>query len=359
MSRLADSPQGAPLARRPWAMEFNAFSVGIYDPLHRPRKGRELLSMPVSFPDKLEVFYGAADPAAAQVYVRWSGMRGTEASRLTLTGTVRGPFSHLARTLPATVPLADQGPGEGLLARAVLPDPCYWMPGAPYLYHVQAEARDGERGIAQADRTLGIRPLGVAGRRFRLAGKGWTLRAIHRDLVGQDDADELAAWRELGAAMIARSPADELCRQASQQGVLLVADCRSGDEVAEIRRLAQWPAVGMMMLSGQASSEYDLRTDEPRGLARNVLFVQEVTREVVPQLLPEGQRSPARWAHCLMADADGGDLLGSAGWTLPALAARRIKAPLPLADARAACDALQAELAVRTEIAGLALLPIE
>src|SRR6266480_3457259 len=144
----------------------------------------------MSFPGQLELFYGATDPAATHVYVRCSEIPAPP-SQLTLAGTVRGPFSQLARTLPATVPLADQGPGESLLARAVLPDPCYWTPGSPYLYTVEAEVRDGRRVVAQARRMLGVRPLGVAGRRFKLGGKGWFPRAIHREIVAADEADDL------------------------------------------------------------------------------------------------------------------------------------------------------------------------
>src|SRR5438045_8862035 len=114
---------------------------------------------------QLELFYGATDPAVTHVYVRWSAML-EASSQSTLAGTVRGPFSQLARTLPATVSLADQGPGESLLARAILPDPCYWTPGAPYLYTVQIEIRDARRVVAEAERTAGSRPHGMAGRRL-------------------------------------------------------------------------------------------------------------------------------------------------------------------------------------------------
>src|SRR5438094_7468200 len=110
-------------------------------------------------PAEFEIFYGATNPAATHVYVRWRPDPPGSALGLKLAGVVRGPFSQLARTLPATVPLADQGPGESLLARAVLPDPCYWTPGAPYLYTVEVEVRDGRRAVAQAKQMLGVRPL--------------------------------------------------------------------------------------------------------------------------------------------------------------------------------------------------------
>ncbi len=252
--------------------------------------------MPVLLPAHLDVFYGAVDPAAAHVYVRWSASDEVDLRALSLGGTIRGPFNHLARTLPATVRLVDQGPGESLLARAIVPDPCYWVPGAPYLYNVRVEARDGGRVIAEAQRTLGIRALGAAGRRFRLAGKGWLPRAIHRDLVKGPNADDLAAWRELGAVMIARSPGDNLCRQASEQGVLIFAEGPRQNPTSEMRRLKQWPAVGMIFCGGEASFRED------RDLARNLLVARWFTsQDPSPQTSPNvllsarcQRRRPAR-----------------------------------------------------------------
>jgi hypothetical protein len=296
-------------------------------------------------PDQPEVFYGAVDPAAAQVYVRWSASRPQELAGITLGGTIRGPFSRLARTLPATVPLVDQGPGESLLARAVVPDPCYWVPGAPYLYAVRVEARHGGRVVAEAECTLGIRPLGVAGRRFKLAGKGWMPRAVHRDLVQPMDVNDLAAWRELGAVMIARSPSDDLCRQASQQGVLIFAEGSPGDVVAEIRRLERWPAVGMIVLPAGVF----LPADRP--LARNLLVARHFAgKDLAGADLPSPPNSAA---HCWLVEADDAELMARAAeWALPIVAARRATRPMSLADARAECDALQADLAARVGHAG-------
>ncbi len=299
--------------------------------------------MPVLSPAQLDVFYGAADPAAAHVYVRWSPGRPDELRGLTLGGSVRGPFSRLARTLPATMPLVDQGLGQSLVARAVVPDPCYWLPGAPYLYTVHVEARDSQRVVAGAERMLGIRPLGVAGRRWKLAGKGWLPRAVHRELVHEHEADDLPAWRDAGAVMIARSPDDSLCRRASEQGVLIFAECLGQDFAAEMRRLMQWPAVGVVVLSGEAP------LPEDRGLVRNLLLARHLTAA--------GQLPQAKQPHSLLVDADDGELLaGAARLAVPILAARRCERPISLAEARAACDVLQAELAGRVEVAGLAVM---
>jgi hypothetical protein len=241
------------------------------------------------------------------------------------------------------MPLVDQGPGDSLLARAVVPDPCYWLPGAPHVYSVHIEARQGRRVVAEAERTLGIRPLGVAGRRWRLAGKGWLPRAFHRDLIHKDQADDLGAWREQGAVMIARSPSDELCRQASQQGVLVFAEYHGEDVAAEIRRLTQWPAVGLMVLPDQSAFADD------RAAIRNVLFAGRLNDErQVPQ---------TSGPHGLVVDASDSVLLARAAQPgVPILAVRRLEQPMLLAEARAACDDLQAKLAGQVEVAGLAIM---
>ena len=173
---------------------------------------------------QFEVFHGRADPALAHVYVRWTPAGQMSGPGLSLSGEVRGPISRLARTLPASVPLVNQPAAGTLLACASVPDPCFWMPGAPYLYTVRAEVRDSARVLAQAEQQLGVRVLGIAGRRFRLAGKGWMPRAVHRDLLRQQDQQDASLWREVGAVMIAHNPNDDLCQWASEQGILLFAE---------------------------------------------------------------------------------------------------------------------------------------
>jgi hypothetical protein len=172
----------------------------------------------------------------------------------------------------------------------------------------------------------------------------WPPRAIHRELIQSEDADDFAAWRELGAVMIAASPSDELCRQASEQGVLIFAEVAGTDATAEIRRLRQWPAVGLILLSEKASVPDDA------ALARNLLFARQSTAA--------DQFSPAGRAHCLLLDADDGELLAAAARAaLPIVAFRNCEPSVSLAEARARCDELQAELAGRIEIAGVAVVP--
>ena len=61
------------------------------------------------------------------------------------------------------------------------------------------------------------------------------LRVLHPEV--------LEAWRQVSAAMIVMDPADDICRQASEIGVLLVARLQvRGDQLVDrLRQIAQWP----------------------------------------------------------------------------------------------------------------------
>ena len=109
-------------------------------------------------------------------------------------------------------------------------------------------------------RIVGIRTLGVAGRKLLYDAKRWVLRGVRVAAVPPTDLD---VWRASGAAMIVSNPSDTLCEQASRVGVLLVAEV---DEfkLDEIRRLSRWPAVGMVTLPARSPVELDgLRQKEP------------------------------------------------------------------------------------------------
>ena len=89
--------------------------------------GRSVQPIDVS---QLVVFHGDLNQNLAHVYVQLSV---ADATHLRLRGQVRGPRSALTRTLPASIPLTDLGPGPSALARALVPDPCFWEPGQPFL----------------------------------------------------------------------------------------------------------------------------------------------------------------------------------------------------------------------------------
>ncbi|MBW3600647.1 MAG: hypothetical protein KY475_25715 [Planctomycetes bacterium] len=284
--------------------------------------------------DSLQVFYGEATAARARVYARVPLPPEGEGWRL--SGTITGPHSSLGNTLPATVRLRDRGPGPTLLAEAALPDPCFWSPKMPALYEVELELLDPSGEVREiAVRSLGIRALGVRGRSLLLEGKRWVLRGVHRR---HDTNAPLEAWREF-AAMLVESPDEQLCREASRQGVWLVAviSGNSREVEAELRRLSQSAAVAIAVVDCRGEVDEKIAAAAP-----NILLAQWAN----------GSR-PAAWANVTFATIASPEDFGRrfADAEIPIVAVRSADAA-DLHEARAGCDALQRDLAPYGDFAG-------
>lgn len=280
---------------------------------------------PVFDLQKLHVFFGAASQAEARIYARLSV---ANTGHLRLQGRVTGPVCHYSHTLSASVALVDRGPGPALLAEAILPDPCFWTPELPMLYRVDVELTEGGRIIAATQRTLGIRPLGVAGRRLVFEARAWVLRGVCRTLVPDAALEE---WRAAGAALFADDPDDALLAEASRLGILVVAKVSAPQDAS---RLARWPAAAVAVVAADPGDCPNLLAAEHFG----------------PGLWP----SPAAWARAVVLEAsDVDDIVQRArSCSLPVLVHRPLGAAADLASARAACDVLQRELAGRGDFAG-------
>jgi hypothetical protein len=101
---------------------------------------------------RFDVFAGDVNDVEAHVYARYLG---TEIERIVVQGTLRGPYCEGSRTLPAEFRFRRASrPG---VAEAVVTDPCTWSPRLPHLYHVDVEARQGERVVAEYHGTIGLR----------------------------------------------------------------------------------------------------------------------------------------------------------------------------------------------------------
>lgn len=277
--------------------------------------------------EQLDLFCGALNPAVGRVYARW---RTAERAGATLSGTLIGPTCEYADTLTATARFVDCGPGGPPLAGAIVPEPSFWTPEMPHLYQAVLELRDGGQVAARVERLFGFRPLGAAGNRLRLDGKNWVLRGV---AIDEEQVGELAAWHESNTAIVVKRPSDVLCEAASRLGVMLVAELDEL-EVAELRRLSRWPAVGFAILP--AGCDFDTRS-----LAHNLLLVER---------LKAGQQ-PSTWANVVICEATSTGPWNPPATVLPILAERRQNAHSP-ADGRAACDRLQAELAPAGLLAG-------
>jgi hypothetical protein len=288
------------------------------------------------FADRLEVFFGDSSDVLCRVYAR---LRGPEAADcLRLTGRLMGPTCLYAKTLPVTFPLVDRGPGDSLVAEAIVPEPCFWTPEMPHVYQLDVQLQQGDQVLASAQRLLGIRTLGAQGKKMVYAGKRWVLCGVR---VSELPPTPLCDWRACDAAMMIENPSDGLCLEASRVGVLIVATLAS-PEMREIRRLSRWPAVGIVALPSQT----DLQLDD---LKHNLLLAQ-----LVAAGSPIIAHTWAQIALCEFDPGDDGDDFAGRLANYPlAVVATRPAGQLPsVADGRTLCDRLQRDLAGRGELAG-------
>jgi hypothetical protein len=267
-----------------------------------------------------------------RVYAR---LRGPEVGQdCQLGGALVGPTCRYGETLIAKFALRDRGPGESLLAEAVIPEPCFWTPDMPHLYEAHVELRRDGQPIASAARVVGIRNLGVRGRKLIYDGQRWVLRGASVEFPTTD----FAPWRDSGTAMVVRCPDDALCDEASRGGVLLVATLQ-GHEADQIRRLARWPAVSMAIFP--SGTHVDLS-----GLKTNLLLAER---------FPPGQPiAPQPWSSVAVCGIDDArqSIDAIARCPVAVIAARPAGKFASVPEARRLCDRLQSDLAIACEAPG-------
>jgi hypothetical protein len=275
----------------------------------------------------LDLFSGALSPALGRAYARLTTQTlvGCE-----LTGKLIGPSCRYADTLPLTARFIDRGPDGPPLAEAIVPEPSYWTPAMPQLYRAELELRQGDEFLAEYHRMFGFRPLGISGSRLRLDGKNWVVRGVRRQQVTAEDLTEL---HRDNTCLVIPSPCDDVCSLASELGVLILAelDAPSRDE---IRRLARWPAVGIVSLP--AGVEPDLA-----GVGHNLLLTERVDGS--------GAATVSSWAQIAMVSAPSPRIAEFIATGLPVIAARQSAAG---PSTRASADRLQAELSALGLLSG-------
>jgi len=277
------------------------------------------------FAEHLELFLGMTNPAMAHVYARLAD--DTLPPDCKLSGTLTGPTCRYADTLPATFHFADLGPGDGILSRAVVPEPSYWTPELPQYYQAEISLCAGEEVVARAERLFGIRPLGARNRDLVLAGQRWVPRGVSALHVANHDLDD---WHTAGAVLLVDDPGELLCAEASRAGVLLIVRLDQFDA----RRLTQlqcWPAVGMIVVPPHSPA--------PTVAVHNVLLGECFSGDQAVE--------PSPWADIALCEAGQGadDLARVAACNLPVVAYRSAAALDSVAHGRSLCDALQRDLA--------------
>ncbi len=292
---------------------------------------------------RIELFVGDASQAAARVYARLPCDEPTEPLRL--RGELSGPTCRFSQTLPATICFQDRGRGiSGLLAEAVVPDPCFWTPELPFLYRARIEVlqTNGEN-LATIERSFGIRRLGVRGRSLNLDGERWVPRCVWRD---ESILADLSAARDSSAMLRVPLPDEKFLAEASSSGVPLMVDVQGDDTqvVAQLRRLARWSAVLVAIVDPH--TPLDPMGRPPAG---NLLLAENVA-------VGEPISQPA-WAQLAVCEVGAIDEFAArvANPSMPVFAVRRLpkteKAP-DIKTARTACDRLQYDLASIGDFAG-------
>jgi hypothetical protein len=287
--------------------------------------------------EQLDVFYGDLTVNRAIVYVRLQ--RSEAAEGLTFSGFVRGPRCARAQTLPLSTPLVDMGPGPTLLGKSIVPDPCFWSPDLPAIYDVTVQLLRGTEVLGAAQRQIGLRAFGVRGRNLVLEGKRVVLRGV---LAESAQSHSPRDWQAAQAQYVATDPPDELLAEASSAGALAAIEvAESGAAAAaRLRGLARFPAVAIAIIRGTLPDNFQRASAAP-----NLLLAQTLNSASVSNCQP--------WADLAMVSTtDRALLAAAAGWNFPVLAMRPLGSPLPLAEARVACDALQRDLAPIGQFAG-------
>ena len=260
-------------------------------------------------------------------------------------GELVGPSCRYAQTLPARIRFLDRGPGETLLAEAIVPDPCFWTPELPFMYSARLRlAGQGQTADPMKDRSLiqerpfGIRRLGVWRQSIFLDAKRHVLRSVSRETFNEQSVHEVT---DRSTAILLPIPSDSFCREASEAGILVVADLSrsSPARLTElILNLARWPAVVAIILDSAVQS-----TTELRSAAKNTLLAARI--------LDVAHKPPA-WADCILWQIDHGVPATRPQFDVPVLAYRPTEPHGTIEQGRAACDRLQADLAPLGDFAG-------
>jgi hypothetical protein len=281
------------------------------------------------------VFAGDSNDALARVYAALPRAGLPEGARL--EGELIGPYCRHSQTLPARIRFVDRGPGPTLLLEATVPDPCFWTPELPFIYSLKLRAILGDETIVAIRQPLGIRRLGIQGTSLFLDAKRFVLRGVRREAPRLAD---LALAREAASALFVADPSDQFLKEASEEGVWLAVELRSGQLTAEIARVGRWPAVAVVVLDCNLSASKELRQ-----AARNTLFAENV-------VVSGPAFKPAPWSHLLWCPIGNGATPAVVYGDMPIIAYRPTSENATIELGRRACDRLQADLATLGDYAG-------
>lgn len=287
----------------------------------------------------LQICYGQATSSSAHVYAQVP--RRPEWTSRSLQGTVRGPRAEGIRTLPTTTNLVDLGPGDSILARAIVPDPVFWDPDVPAVYEVDVDLYDQSGVVATAHREIGVRQFGARGTSWYFSGRRWVLRGL---IAAELPSDEVDLFRSTNACLVATDLRKEACETASDSGVVLVPILRgeAARIARELRILSRWPAIALAIIDSDQSLDTGLKAVAP-----NVELVHFCRNGFSEETIPS-------WASAVAGSVDDPVQFGArfSRSTVPVLAVRELDSKMNVSQRRADCDRLQRDLAPYGDFAG-------
>jgi hypothetical protein len=213
--------------------------------------------------DNLQVFYREATAVRTEVvaYLADAGTSGLE-----LRGEIEGPLASHAKTLPLRMAFeAGRVGGTAVMSTVVLTETCFWEPGVPHWYNARVSLCRGDEVIGQCERMVGVRPLAVTPDGLRMNGGPHPLHAVSAAGI----SDEVRGLCLAGNMAIA---VDELSEgelvMASECGLPLVVPVSgtASDVIAELRWLAQWPAVVLAIVDSTEQLPESLQLECPNML---------------------------------------------------------------------------------------------
>lgn len=293
--------------------------------------------------NEIEIVWGETTPSHAHMVFRTTG---ETKNFVNLTGTLHGPESLYAKTLPARFSLRTLKPGSDLLAELTIPDPCFWTPEMPLLYRLDMQWQDAADKTNEVSQFVGIRRWGIDRTALRLSGRRTVLRGMDVGSTGLSQEQFMQAHKTQ-LTLIVHQPDEACCEATSRIGTGLIADLRGISEwpvmSSHLARIHRWPSILMAIVdTTQVATENQFATGVP-----------------ILQPLNSTNREIANWASGGLIELNESNPLPAPSLLAhdttsekPILAIRHNRQTLELTTVRQACDRLQSDLAPQFDLAG-------
>ena len=260
-----------------------------------------------------------------------------------ISAVLSGPFCAMAHTLPARYPLRVLDGKIPETFKGFLPDPCFWEPGSPFTYQLELEICEDGTSALRESLMVGIRPLSIRGPDLYYADRRYVMRMV--DLPqsvenSESEDDILARCLHSGSVLLVHDPAPSILARATRQGILLAVELESSDPssvVVELKQLARWPAVGMVILPAGLAMDTPL-PPSASSLLRSVVY--RPNRPIPP------------WAQVLIVEESLLSDTSIRAANCPQMVCCRVDPEVSIDTARRVCDDLQQRTAACPPIAG-------